>query len=128
MAVFGKNMTFLIVDDQTTIRSLIKGCLRQLDYSKFFEADSVSVALDVLAKNNIDFVILDWAMPKTPGIELLKAIRASKRWKDIPVLMVTAEANQDKIMEAIKAKVSGYIIKPIKTEVLAEKIRTALGM
>ena len=119
-------MTFLIVDDQQTMRSLIKGCLRQLDYSKFHEAENVSMALDIIAKNNIDFVILDWNLPKTPGIEFLKAIRASKRWKDTPVLMVTSEANQEKIMEAIKAKVSGYIIKPVKTEVLAEKINNAL--
>ncbi|MCG8335194.1 MAG: response regulator [Proteobacteria bacterium] len=125
---FGKNMTFLIVDDQQTMRSLIKGCLRQLDYSKFHDAENVSQALDLLSKHEIDFVILDWNMPKTPGIELLKAIRSSSRWKSIPVLMVTSEAEQDKIMEAIKAKVSGYIIKPVKADVLAEKINTAIGI
>jgi two-component system chemotaxis response regulator CheY len=125
---FGKSMTFLIVDDQQTMRSLIKGCLRQLDYSKFHEAENVSMALDIIAKNSIDFVILDWNLPKTPGIEFLKAIRASKRWKDMPVLMVTSQADQEKIIEAIKAKVSGYIIKPVKTAVLAEKINSALGI
>lgn len=125
---FGKNMTFLIVDDQQTMRSLIKGCLRQLEYTKFHEAESVSQSLDILSKNTIDFVILDWNMPTTPGIELLKAIRSSSRWKDIPVLMVTSEAEQERIMEAIKAKVSGYIIKPVKTAILAEKINAALGM
>ncbi len=125
---FGKNMTFLIVDDQQTMRSLIKGCLRQLEYSKFHDAENVSQALDILSKNEIDFVILDWNMPKTPGIELLKAIRSSSRWKSLPVLMVTSEAEQDKIMEAIKAKVSGYIIKPVKADVLAEKINAAIGI
>jgi two-component system chemotaxis response regulator CheY len=125
---FGKSMTFLIVDDQQTMRSLIKGCLRQLDYSKFHEAENVSMALDIIAKNSIDFVILDWNLPKTPGIEFLKAIRASKRWKDMPVLMVTSQADQEKIIEAIKAKVSGYIIKPVKIAVLAEKINSALGI
>ncbi|MBU2510654.1 response regulator [bacterium] len=124
----GKHMSFLIVDDQATMRSLIKSCLRQLEYNKFHEAENVSMAIDVLSKNKIDFVILDWNMPKTPGIELLKAIRASSRWKDIPVLMATSEAEQDKIMEAIKAKVSGYILKPVKTSVLAEKINQALGI
>ena len=125
---FGKYMTFLIVDDQQTMRSLIKGCLRQLEYSKFHDAENVSQALDLLSKEKIDFVILDWNMPKTPGIELLKAIRSSSRWKSLPVLMVTSEAEQDKIMEAIKAKVSGYIIKPVKADVLAEKINAAIGI
>lgn len=125
---YAKNMNFLIVDDQPTMRKLIKGCLRQLEYTNFFEAENVSMALDILSKKTVDFVILDWNMPNTPGIDLLKAVRGSKRWKDIPVLMVTSEAEQDKIMEAIKAKVSGYIIKPVKTQVLAEKINAALGI
>lgn len=125
---YTKNLNFLIVDDQPTMRKLIKGCLRQLEYTNFFEAENVSMAVDVLSNKAIDFVILDWNMPNTPGIDLLKAIRGSKKWKDIPVLMVTSEAEQDKIMEAIKAKVSGYIIKPVKTKVLAEKINTALGI
>lgn len=125
---FGKDMNFLIVDDQQTMRSLIKGCLRQLEYSKFHEAENVSAALDIMTKYTVDFVILDWNMPKTPGIELLKAIRSSSRWKYVPVLMVTSEAEQDKIMEAIKAKVSGYLIKPVKADVLAEKINSALGI
>ncbi len=124
----GKNMSFLIVDDQPTMRNLIKGCLRQLEYSTFHEAENVSMALDVMAKNKIDFVILDWNMPNTPGIDLLKAIRSSQRWKELPVLMVTSEAEQDKIIEAIKAKVSGYIIKPVKTAILAEKINKAIGI
>ena len=123
----GKNMCFLIVDDQPAMRSLIKGCLRQLEYSIFYEAENVSMALDVLGKNKIDFVILDWNMPNTPGIDLLKAIRSSSRWKNLPVLMVTSEAEQNKIIEAIKAKVSGYIIKPVKTAILAEKINKAIG-
>ncbi len=121
-------MTFLIVDDQQTMRSLIKGCLRQLEYSKFHDAENVSMAMDIMSKNEIDFVILDWNLPKTPGIELLKVIRASSRWKHIPVLMVTSEAEQDRIMEAIKAKVSGYLIKPVKADVLAEKINLAIGV
>lgn len=122
----GKNLSFLIVDDQQTMRSLIKSCLRSLEYSNFHEAENVSQALDILGKKTVDFVILDWNMPKTPGITLLKAIRTSKRWKDMPVLMITSEADQDRIMEAIKAKVSGYIIKPVNTAVLGEKINSIL--
>lgn len=120
------NMQFLIVDDQQTMRRLIKSCLRQLDYKNFKEAENVAEATRILQNEAIDFVILDWSMPGEPGISLLKKIRASDDWKKIPVLMVTSEADQENIMEAIKSKVSGYIIKPVNTKVLAEKINSIL--
>ncbi len=119
-------MLFLIVDDQQTMRRLLKSCLRQLEYKNFKEAENVAVALQILKKDPIDFVILDWSMPGEPGISLLKKIRASKEWQKLPVLMVTSETDQDYIMEAIKAKVDGYIIKPVNTKVLAEKINGIL--
>ena len=121
-------MVFLIVDDQQTMRRLIKSCLRQLDYKNFKEAENVAVALQILKREPIDFVILDWSMPGEPGISLLKKIRASEDWKKLPVLMVTSETDQDFIMEAIKAKVNGYVIKPINTKVLAEKINGILNI
>lgn len=120
------DMLFLIVDDQQTMRRLMKSCLRQLEYKNFKEAENVAVALQILKKEPIDFVILDWSMPGQPGISLLKKIRESEEWKKIPVLMVTSEAEQENIMEAIKAKVSGYIIKPVNTKILAEKINGIL--
>ncbi|MBU2643702.1 response regulator [bacterium] len=120
------NMRFLIVDDQQTMRRLIKSCLRQLDYKNFEEAENVAAALGILANETIDFVILDWSMPGEPGISLLKQIRATEDWQKIPVLMVTSEADQENIMEAIKAKVDGYIIKPVNTKILAEKINGIL--
>ncbi|MFH2133351.1 MAG: response regulator [bacterium] len=120
------NMRFLIVDDQQTMRRLIKSCLRQLDYKNFEEAENVAAALGILANETIDFVILDWSMPGEPGISLLKQIRANEDWQKIPVLMVTSEADQENIMEAIKAKVDGYIIKPVNTKILAEKINGIL--
>lgn len=121
-------MRFLIVDDQQTMRRLIKSCLRQLNYKNFKEAENVPEALGILQNETIDFVILDWSMPGQPGISLLKKIRATEEWKKKPVLMVTSEADQDYIMEAIKAKVSGYIIKPVNTKVLAEKINGILNI
>ncbi|MCP4754136.1 MAG: response regulator [Proteobacteria bacterium] len=122
------NMNFLIVDDQLTMRRLIKSCLRQLDFVNFHEAENVNMALNLLKNQPIDFVILDWNMPNRPGIDLLKEIRSSDNFKDLPVLMVTSEAEQEMIMEAIKAKVSGYIIKPVNTKIMAEKINAILGI
>ena len=121
-------MRFLIVDDQQTMRRLIKSCLRQLEYKNFKEAENVAEALRILQSDHIDFVILDWSMPGEPGISLLKKIRASDEWKKLPVLMVTSESDQDYIMEAIKSKVSGYILKPVNTKVLAEKINSILHL
>jgi len=121
-------MLFLIVDDQQTMRRLIKSCLRQLAYKNFKEAENVAEALGILQNEPIDFVILDWSMPGEPGISLLKKIRAADDWKKLPVLMVTSEADQDYIMEAIKSKVSGYIIKPVNAKVLAEKINGILNL
>ncbi|NQU62664.1 MAG: response regulator [SAR324 cluster bacterium] len=119
-------MHFLLVDDQQTMRRLIKSCLRQLDYNTFSEAENVNEALSVLKKEPIDFVILDWSMPGDPGIVLLKKIRESVTWQKLPVLMITAEADQESIMEAIKNKVDGYIIKPVNIKILAEKINGIL--
>lgn len=121
-------MQFLVVDDQQTMRRLIKSCLRQLDYKNFKEAENVAEAMQILKNESVDFVILDWSMPGAPGISLLKKIRATEEWKKLPVLMVTSEAEQEYIMEAIKAKVSGYIIKPVNTRVLAEKINGILHL
>ncbi len=123
-----KDMHFLLVDDQQTMRRLIKSCLRQLEYKNFSEAGNVGEAWGVLNKEAIDFVILDWSMPGDPGITLLKKIRATEAWNKLPVLMITAEADQENIMEAIKAKVDGYIVKPVNTKILAEKINGILKL
>jgi|SaaInlV_200m_DNA_3_1039701.scaffolds.fasta_scaffold25102_2 two-component system, chemotaxis family, chemotaxis protein CheY len=123
-----KEMLFLIVDDQQTMRRLLKSSLRQLDYKNFKEAENVLEALGILKSAPIDFVILDWSMPGEPGISLLKQIKASEEWQKIPVLMVTSESDQEIIMEAIKAKVDGYILKPVNTKILAEKINGILKL
>ena len=87
-----------------------------------FEADDGSSALDVLQKEKIDMVVSDWNMPKMTGLELLKAIRSDDALKDIPFLMVTAEAQQENIIEAVKSGVSNYIVKPFTAETLGQKI------
>ena len=116
------NMKVMIVDDFATMRKIVKNILTQLGFKNFVEADDGSVAWDMLQKESVDFIVSDWNMPKMPGIELLKKVRADERFRDIPFLMVTAEAQKENIIEAVKAKVSNYIVKPFTPETLSEKI------
>jgi two-component system chemotaxis response regulator CheY len=116
------NMRILVVDDFSTMRRIIKNILRQLGYNNIVEADDGSTAWDILNKDKIDFIISDWNMPIMSGIELLKKVRASEEFADLPFLMVTAEAQQENIIEAVQAKVSNYIVKPFTAETLGQKI------
>lgn len=117
-----KNMRILVVDDFSTMRRIIKNLLSDLGYSNISEADDGSTALVALNQGNFDFVITDWNMPGTTGIELLRAIRADARLKTLPVLMVTAEAKREQIIEAAQAGVNGYVIKPFTAQTLEEKL------
>ena len=117
-----KDMRILVVDDFSTMRRIVKNILRQLGYDNTDEADDGSTALVKLNKEKFDFVVTDWNMPKMSGLELLKEIRASDSLKDIPVLMVTAEALQENIVAAIKAGVSNYVVKPFDAATMSEKI------
>ena len=117
-----KNLKILIVDDFSTMRRIVKNLLNELGYSDISEADDGKTALPMLQSGNFDFVVTDWNMPGMPGIELLKAIRADERLKAMPVLMVTAEAQREQIIEAAKAGVSGYIVKPFTGQTLKEKL------
>lgn len=116
------NMRVLIVDDFSTMRRIIKNILRQLGFNNILEADDGTSAWDVLNKDQIDFIISDWNMPQMTGIELLRKVRASEEFADLPFLMVTAEAQQENIIEAVQAKVSNYIVKPFTAETLGQKI------
>ena len=117
-----KNMRILVVDDFSTMRRIIKNLLTDLGYTNISEADDGSTALVALNQGNFDFVVTDWNMPGTTGIELLKAIRADARLKTLPVLMVTAEAKREQISEAAQAGVNGYVIKPFTAQTLEEKL------
>ncbi len=116
------NMKVMIVDDFATMRRIVKNILTQLGFKNFVEADDGSVAWEMLQKEPADFIVSDWNMPKMTGIELLKKVRADENLKDIPFLMVTAEAQKENIVEAVKARVSNYIVKPFTPETLGEKI------
>ena len=119
---YNKEMRILVVDDFSTMRRIIKNILRQLGFNNIIEADDGSTAWETLNKDKIDFVISDWNMPKMPGIELLRKVRSSEEFATLPFLMVTAEAQQENIIEAVQAKVSNYIVKPFTAETLGQKI------
>jgi two-component system chemotaxis response regulator CheY len=117
-----KDMKILIVDDFSTMRRIIKNLLRDLGFSNTSEADDGQTALPMLQNGNFDFLVTDWNMPGLSGIDLLKAVRADDRLKTMPILMVTAEAKRDQIIEAAQAGVNGYVVKPFTAAVLKEKI------
>ena len=117
-----KNMKILVVDDFSTMRRIVKNILRQLNFVNIIESDDGSTALEVLQREKIDLVISDWNMPKMTGLELLKVLKADDALKHIPFLMVTAEAQQENIIEAVKSGVSNYIVKPYTAETLSQKI------
>lgn len=120
-------MKVLIVDDFATMRRIVKNILTQLGYKNIIEADDGSTAVDVLKNQKVDLIISDWNMPKMTGLELLKHVRADASLANTPFIMVTAEAQQDNIILAVKAKVSQYIVKPFTAETLGEKITKVFG-
>jgi len=118
---------FLVVDDYLSMRRMVKSVLNDLGYSNVTEADDGSTALPLLRDGEFDFLITDWNMPGMAGLDLLKAVRANERLAKLPVLMVTAEAKREQIVEAVQAGVNGYIIKPFTAEVLKEKLAKILS-
>jgi len=117
-----KNMKILIVDDYSTMRRIVKNLLHDLGFTNTSEADDGRSAWPMLQNGDFEFLITDWNMPGMTGIDLLKAIRSDPRLSRLPVLMVTAEAQRDQIVEAAQAGVNGYIIKPFTAATLKEKI------
>ncbi len=116
------NMKILVVDDFQTMRRIIRNYLRQLGFNNVEEAEDGDVALEKLIETQFDFVITDWNMPKMTGIDLLKKIRAENNFKNIPVLIITAEAEKENVVQAAQAGVNDYIVKPFTPEVLQSKI------
>ena len=115
-------MKILIVDDFATMRRIVRNVLKQIGFTNMAEAENGKAALKVLKKENIDLILCDWNMPEMPGIDLLKAIRSDDELKNIPFVMVTAEAQKDNIIEAVKAGVNSYIVKPFTPETVNEKL------
>jgi two-component system, chemotaxis family, chemotaxis protein CheY len=118
------NMKVLIVDDFATMRRIVRNILKQIGFTNMIEADNGKAALKALKKENFDLILCDWNMPEMPGIDLLKALKSDDELKDIPFIMVTAEAQKDNIIEAVKSGVSSYIVKPFNAETVSEKLNT----
>ena len=119
---FDPSMKVLVVDDFSTMRRIVKNILRQLGFTNIVEADDGSTAWDLLQRESVDFIVSDWNMPIMTGIDLLRKVRASPEYATVPFLMVTAEAQQENIIEAAQAKVSNYIVKPFTAETMKQKI------
>ncbi len=112
----------LVVDDMATMRRILKNVLKQIGYTDFHEAEDGAVGLKKLREGGFGLVVSDWNMPVMSGIELLRAIRADSDIKHLPVLMVTAEAQKDNIIEAVQAGVNNYVVKPFTADALLEKL------
>ncbi|ELQ07151.1 chemotaxis response regulator CheY [Xanthomonas translucens] len=117
-----KNMRILIVDDFSTMRRIVKNLLGDLGFTNTAEAEDGNSALAALRSAPFDFIVTDWNMPGMTGIDLLRNVRADDKLKHLPVLMVTAEAKREQIIEAAQAGVNGYIIKPFTAQTLQEKL------
>jgi len=121
------NMQVLIVDDMQTMRRIMKNVLKQIGFSNITEADDGKTALAEIKKKQFDLVLCDWNMPEMTGIDLLKALRADDAFKSIPFVMITAEAKKENIVEAVKAGVNNYIVKPFTAETVSEKLKKVFG-
>ena len=119
-------MRFLVVDDFITMRRIMGNLLKDLGYTDVKEAEDGFDALNKLRSGDFDFVMADWNMPNMTGIELLRAIRADSKLKHLPVLMVTAEAKRENIIEAAQAGANGYVVKPFTAGTLDEKLKKIL--
>jgi len=116
------NLKFLVVDDFSTMRRIVRNLLKELGFTNVDEAEDGVNALQKLRGESFDFVISDWNMPNMTGIELLRQVRADAALRHLPVLMITAEAKKENIIEAAQAGASGYIVKPFTAATLDEKL------
>ena len=121
-----KNLRFLVVDDFSTMRRIIRNLLKELGFNNVEEAEDGAMALKKLRDGGFDFVVSDWNMPNMDGLTMLQNVRADDILKDIPVLMVTAEAKKENIIAAAQAGANGYIVKPFTAATLDEKLNKIL--
>ena len=117
------DMKFLIVDDFSTMRRIVRGLLEEIGYNNAEEAEDGAVALNMLKNAKFDFVVSDINMPNMNGFELLAAIKKDEGLKHLPVLMVTAEARKEDIVRAAQDGAAGYIVKPFTKATLEEKVQ-----
>jgi two-component system chemotaxis response regulator CheY len=119
-------LKFLVVDDFSTMRRIVRGLLKEMGCSNVTEAEDGAVALSMLKAHRFDFVVSDINMPNMNGFELLKAIKAEETLRHLPVLMVTAEARKEDIVLAAQSGAAGYIVKPFSKATLEDKVQRIL--
>ena len=117
-------MKVLVVDDFATMRKIVRNILKQIGFDDITEAEDGSVALRLIKSESVGLVVTDWNMPNMSGLDLLREIRQNPQTASLPVLMVTAEGLKENVMDAVKAGVNNYVVKPFTAEVLQEKIET----
>lgn len=125
--MFAPTTKFLVIDDFATMRKIIKKVLNELGYTNVTEADDGATAWPIIQEAHtkgepFQFIISDWNMPQMQGIALLKHCRTDPRFKDLPFMLVTAESEQKQILEAAKAGVSNYVVKPFNSATLKQKL------
>jgi two-component system, chemotaxis family, chemotaxis protein CheY len=118
-------MKILVVDDFATMRKIVRNVLKQIHLENTLEAENGKKALEILNKEDVDLIISDWIMPEMTGIEFLKACKADPKFRSIPFIMITAEAQRDNVLEAIQAGVDNYIAKPFTPDKLQDAINKA---
>ena len=116
------SMKVLVVDDFATMRRIVKGVLKQLGFNDIVEAEDGDLAFEELKKEKFGLIVSDWNMPNMTGLDLLKAVRSDESLKGIPFIMGTAEGQKENVVEAVKAGVSNYIVKPFTPETFGEKL------
>ena len=116
------SLKFLVVDDFSTMRRIVRNLLKELGFTNVDEAEDGAVALGKLREGNFEFVVSDWNMPNMDGLTLLQNVRADPKLKSLPFLMITAEAKKENIIAAAQAGASGYIVKPFTAATLQEKL------
>ena len=115
---------FLVVDDFSTMRRIVRNLLKELGFTNVDEAEDGAVAWQKLQNGGFDFVVSDWNMPNMDGLTLLQTIRGDPNYKALPVLMITAEAKKENIIAAAQAGASGYIVKPFNAGKVLEALET----
>ena len=122
-----RNMNILIVDDYKTMLRIVRNLLKQLGFDNVDEATDGSAALQKLREKPYQLVISDWNMEPMTGLQLLKEVRADTKLKETPFIMITAESKTENVIEAKKAGVSNYIVKPFNADTLKAKLSSVLG-
>ena len=120
------DLKVLIVDDSITIRRIIANTLKAIGIQNVVEAANGTEALEKITSENVNFIITDWNMPSMNGLDFTKAVRATETISELPILMITTRGSEADVIEALKARVNSYIVKPFTPQELKGKIEEVL--